>query len=83
MKIAFRMEGRVNWQFLAACYLRSMQKFSRENYLTDVLATIGLMLIGVAVYLQFGVPAALAYAGAALLAAAAVLAILPVRKEQP
>ena len=60
-----------------------MSRFSRENNLADVLAVVGLVLIGVAVWLQFGLPASLAYAGAALIATAAVLAMLPARSEQP
>ncbi len=51
-----------------------MQMFFRGNSLTDILALIGLVLIGVAVFLAFGLPAALGYAGAALIVVAAVLA---------
>ncbi len=50
-----------------------MQMFFRGNSLTDILALIGLVLIGVAVFLAFGLPAALGYAGAALILVAAVV----------
>ena len=50
-----------------------MTKFSRENSFIDILPLIGLVLIGAAVYLAFGLPAALGYAGAALIVVAAVV----------
>ena len=50
-----------------------MAKFSRENSFIDILPLIGLLLIGAAVYLAFGLPAALGYAGAALIVVAAVV----------
>jgi len=50
-----------------------MKKFSRENSAIDYLPLVGLVLIGAAVYLAFGLPAALGYAGAALIVVAAVV----------
>lgn len=55
------------------CYPDGMTAFFRANYLTDILALVGLVLIGAAVYLAFGLPAALGYAGAALIVVAAVV----------
>lgn len=57
-----------------------MTKFSRENSFIDILVLVGLLLVGVAVYLAFGLPAALGYAGAALIVVAVVLALMPVRR---
>ena len=51
-----------------------MTKFSRENSFIDILPLIGLLLIGAAVYLTWGLAATLAYAGAALIVVAVVLA---------
>ncbi len=47
---------------------------------SDVLALLGLVLLGAGVYLAFGVAATLGYAGAALIAVAVVLALMPVRR---
>jgi hypothetical protein len=54
-----------------------MARFSRSSYLIDVLSLIGLALIGVAVFLAWGLAATLAYAGTALIVVAAVLALTP------
>ncbi len=50
-----------------------MKMFSQENSLKDILALIGLVLIGVAVFLAFGLAAAIGYAGAALIVVAAAV----------
>ena len=63
----------MNWPFLAACYAGGMRKFSW----LEGLALIGLLLIGAAVYLAFGLAATLAYAGGACVTVALVLALLP------
>ena len=49
----------------------------REN----VLALVGLLLIGAAVYLTWGLAATLAYAGVALLVVAVALALMPVGRS--
>ena len=49
---------------------------SRSSWI-DVLAIVGLLLVGAAVYLSFGVAAVLAYAGAACVVLAVVLAVAP------
>lgn len=49
---------------------------SRSSWI-DVLAIVGLLLVGAAVYLSFGVAAVLAYAGAACVVLAVVLAMMP------
>jgi hypothetical protein len=59
-----------------------MTKFSRENSFIDILPLIGLVLIGAAVYLTWGLAATLGFAGAALIGLAAVLAAMPVRRSQ-
>lgn len=45
----------------------------REN----VLALVGLVLLGAGVYLAFGLAATLGYAGAALIVLAVLLALMP------
>lgn len=59
-----------------------MKKFSRENYLTDMLALIGLVLIGAAVFLTWGLAATLAFAGAALIVVALVVAYQAARQAK-
>ena len=59
-----------------------MTKFSRENSFIDILPLIGLVLIGAAVYLTWGLAATLGFAGAALIVLAAVLAAMPVRRAK-
>ena len=59
-----------------------MTKFSRENSFIDILPLIGLVLIGAAVYLTWGLAATLGFAGAALIVLAAVLAAMPVRRAE-
>ena len=59
-----------------------MTKFSRENSFIDILPLIGLVLIGAAVYLTWGLAATLGFAGAALIGLAAVLAAMPVRRAK-
>ncbi len=59
-----------------------MTKFSRENSFIDILPLIGLVLIGAAVYLTWGLAATLGFAGAALIGLAAVLAAMPVRRAE-
>ena len=59
-----------------------MTKFSRENSFIDILPLIGLVLIGAAVYLTWGLPATLGYAGAALIAVAVVLALMPAGRAE-
>ena len=59
-----------------------MAKFSRENSFIDILPLIGLALIGVAVYLTWGLAATLAFAGAALIVVALVVAAMPVRRAE-
>ncbi len=59
-----------------------MTKFSRENSFIDILPLIGLVLIGAAVYLTWGLAATLGYAGAALIVLAVVLATMPVRRAE-
>jgi len=59
-----------------------MTKFSRENSFIDILPLIGLVLIGAAIYLTWGLAATLGYAGAALIAVAVVLALMPVRRAE-
>ena len=59
-----------------------MTKFSRENSFIDILPLIGLVLIGAAIYLAWGLAATLGYAGAALIAVAVVLALMPVRRAE-
>ena len=59
-----------------------MTKFSRENSFIDILPLIGLVLIGAAVYLAWGLAATLGFAGAALIVLAAVLAAMPVRRAE-
>ncbi|MCB9125573.1 MAG: hypothetical protein H6643_13830 [Caldilineaceae bacterium] len=59
-----------------------MAKFSRENSFIDILPLIGLLLIGAAVYLTWGLAATLAYAGAALIVVALVVAAMPVRRAE-
>ena len=56
--------------------------FSRENSFIDILPLIGLVLIGAAVYLTWGLAATLGFAGAALIVLAAVLAAMPVRRAE-
>lgn len=51
-----------------------MTIFSRETMLADVLVLAGLALLGAALWLAWGWPAALAYAGAALVVVGLVLA---------
>ncbi len=58
-----------------------MTKFSRENSFIDILPLIGLLLIGAAVYLTWGLAATLAYAGAALIVVAVALALMPVGRS--
>ena len=71
-----------DWQSERACYSRGMTKFSRENSFIDILPLIGLVLIGAAVYLAWGLAPTLCYAGAALIVVAVVLALMPVRRSQ-
>lgn len=59
-----------------------MAKFSRENSFIDILPLIGLLLIGAAVYLTWGLAATLAFAGAALIVVALVVAAMPVRRAE-
>ena len=59
-----------------------MAKFSRENSAIDYLPLIGLALIGAAVYLTWGLAATLAFAGAALIVVALVVAAMPVRRAE-
>ena len=59
-----------------------MTKFSRENPFIDILPLIGLVLIGAAVYLTWGLAATLGFAGAALIGLAVVLAAMPVRRAK-
>ena len=59
-----------------------MTKFSRENSFIDILPLIGLVLIGAAVYLTWGLAATLGFAGAALIGLAVVLAAMPVRRAK-
>ena len=60
-----------------------MKKFSRENSTVDILLMlIGLVLIGAAVYLTWGLAATLAFAGAALIVVALVVAAMPVRRAE-
>lgn len=47
------------------------------DFALDALALVGLLLVGVAVWLAFGLASTLAYAGAACLVLAAVLAFVP------
>lgn len=47
------------------------------DFALDALALVGLLLVGVAVWLAFGLAATLAYAGVACLVVAAVLAYAP------
>ena len=54
----------------------------RRILTTDVLALIGLLLIGAAVYLAWGVAATLGYAGAALIVLAVVLALVPAGRAE-
>ena len=63
------------------CYPDGMTAFFRANYLTDILPLIGLLLIGAAVYLTWGLAATLAYAGAALIVVAVALALMPVGRS--
>lgn len=58
-----------------------MARFSRGNYWIDGLALVGLVLIGAAVYLTWGLAATLAYAGAALIVVAVALALMPVGRS--
>lgn len=58
-----------------------MARFSRGNYWIDGLALVGLLLIGAAVYLTWGLAATLAYAGAALIVVAVALALMPVGRS--
>ena len=51
-------------------------RVSRSSWI-DVLAIAGLLLVGTAVWLSFGLAAVLAYAGAACVALAVVLAVAP------
>ena len=59
-----------------------MTKFSRGNSFIDILPLIGLVLIGAAVYLAWGLAATLGYAGAALIAVAVVLALMPAGRAE-
>ena len=59
-----------------------MTKFSRENSFIDILPLIGLVLIGAAIYLTWGLAATLGYAGAALIAVAVVLALMPAGRAE-
>ena len=59
-----------------------MARFSRGNYWIDGLALVGLLLIGAAVYLTWGLAATLAYAGAALIVVAVALALMPVGRSK-
>lgn len=59
-----------------------MTKFSRENSIIDILPLIGLLLIGAAVYLTWGLAATLGYAGAALIGLAVVLALAPAGRAE-
>ena len=61
--------------------LWGMARFSRGNYWIDGLALVGLLLIGAAVYLTWGLAATLAYAGAALIVVAVALALMPVGRS--
>ena len=54
----------------------------RAIFSTDVLALVGLVLVGVAVWLAFGLAATLGYAGAALIAVAVVLALMPAGRAE-
>ena len=54
----------------------------RRILTTDVLALVGLLLIGAAVYLAWGVAATLGYAGAALIGLAVVLAYQAARQAK-
>ncbi len=60
------------------CYAGGM----RRILTTDVLALVGLLLIGAAVYLAWGVAATLGYAGAALIGLAVVLAMAPAGRAE-
>lgn len=71
-----------DWQSERVCYSRGMTKFSRESSFIDILPLIGLVLIGAAVYLAWGLAPTLGYAGAALIVVAVVLALMPVRRSQ-
>ncbi len=60
-----------------------MKKFSRENSTVDILLMlIGLVLIGAAVYLTWGLAATLAFAGAALIVVALVVAYQAARQAK-
>jgi hypothetical protein len=51
-----------------------MKIFSRETWIADLLVLTGLVLLGAALWLVWGWPAALAYAGVALVGLGLALA---------
>jgi hypothetical protein len=58
-------------------YTGGMRRILRVDIAIDLLALAGLVLAGVAVWLAWGLAAALGYAGAALIVVAIVLAATP------
>lgn len=59
-----------------------MKLFSRETWFADALVLLGLVLLGVAIWLWLGVASVLGYAGVALLLIGLALA-LAAREETP